>query len=200
MKLRLIMFALIVGAGLTCGCDNGGKGPSWEQIKTLKEERTTLQMQVEQLQGENERLAGQVQTLSVLKPDVRLESLPEVGKIEVSKRTGLYDKDKDGKKETLIVYVCPYDKTGDAIKAGGQVQVKLLDLNAKAGRILLGQWEVAGAKLKESWAGTFMTNYYRLTFDVAEVLTGEEEELTVKVGFTDYIGGKVLTAQRVLKL
>ena len=45
-----------------------------------------------------------------------------------------------------------------------------------------------------------MTNYYRLTFDIAEIPAGQGQELTVKVRFVDYVTGKTLTAQKVIQL
>jgi len=200
MKLQMIIFVSITAAlpVFACGCDNGARRSVRDQIETLSREKTALKSQVEQLQSENEQLTSQVQKLSVLSPEVRLESLPQLDKIEITRRSGLYDKDKDGKKEKLIVYVRPYDKTADALKAPGRVLVQLWNLNAQADQALLGQWEVNAAELKQLWAGTFLTNYYRLTFDVADLLTGDEGELTVKVGFTDYITGKVLHAQKVI--
>jgi len=202
MKLQITIFVPITAALLAfaCGCDSGAGTSLRDQIETLSREKTSLETRVERLQRENEGLTTQVEQLSALGPEVRLEGLAELDRIEIRRRSGLYDKDKDGKKEKLIVYVRPYDKTADALKAPGQVLVQLWDLNAQeADQAILGQWEVAGAELKQLWAGTFMTDYYRLTFDVAELLTGDEGELTVKVTFTDYITGKVLHAQKVIR-
>jgi len=201
MKLQITIFVPITAALLAfaCGCDSGTGTSLRDQIETLSREKTTLKSQVERLQRENEGLTTQVEQLSALGPEVRLEGLAELDRIEIRRRSGLYDKDKDGKKEKLIVYVRPYDKTADALKAPGQVLVQLWDLNAQADRAILGQWEIDAAELKQLWAGTFMTDYYRLAFDVAELLTGDEGELTIKVSFTDYITGKVLHAQKVIK-
>ena len=44
-----------------------------------------------------------------------------------------------------------------------------------------------------------MTSYFRLTFDVSELLGDNEKELTVKVTFTDYITGNILRKQKVIK-
>ena len=184
---------------LVCGCDNGGRRSLQGEFETLSRERTELKRQVEQLQSENEQLTGRVVQLAAMSPEARLEGLPDLDRIELVRRTGLYDKDGDGRKEKLLVYVRPYDKTADKVKAAGKVQVQLWDLNTDADQALLGQWEVAGAELKQLWASTFLTNYYRLTFDVGELLTGDEGELTLNVTFTDYITGKVLHAQKVIK-
>jgi hypothetical protein len=201
MKLQITLFMLIAAVLLAfaCGCDNGSGTSLRDQLETLSREKTTLKSQLERLQRENEGLIEQVEQLSSLGPEVRLEGLAELDSIEISRRSGLYDKDEDGRKEKLIVYVRPYDKTTDTVKAPGQVEVQLWDLNAQADGALLDQWEVGATELKELWAGTFMTNYYRLAFDVTDLLDGDEGELTIKIGFTDYITGKVLHAQKVIK-
>jgi len=201
MRSQITIPASVIAALLilVSGCDNGGRRSLRDKFETLSRERTELKRQVEQLQSENEQLTGRVVQLAAMSPEARLEGLPELDRIELGRRTRLYDKDGDGRKEKLLVYVRPYDKTADSVKAAGKIQVQLWDLNADADQALLGQWEVAGAELKQLWASTFLTNYYRLTFDVGELLTGDEGELTLNVTFTDYITGKVLHAQKVIK-
>ena len=62
------------------------------------------------------------------------------------------------------------------------------------------RFHLAFGVLKMKWASTVMTNYFRLRFDVIELLKdADAEELTVKVTFTDYITGKVLRKQAVIK-
>ncbi|RKY06380.1 MAG: hypothetical protein DRP66_08910 [Planctomycetota bacterium] len=128
IKYRLVVAALAVCA-LVLGCD-GGTEKLFDQIKLLAEERTELKLQVEKLQGENAELTKRAETLSALGPAVRLDVLGRLASIEISGRSGLYDKDKDGTKESLVVYVRTIDDAGDAIKAVGSVEVQLWDLEA----------------------------------------------------------------------
>ncbi len=111
MKLQMIIFVPITAALLAfaCGCDSGTGTSLRDQIETLSREKTTLKSQVKQLQRENEGLTTQVEQLSALGSEVRLESFPQLDKIEITRRSGLYDKEKDGKIEKLIVYVSPFD-------------------------------------------------------------------------------------------
>lgn len=197
MTIPVLVIAALLG--LVCGCDNGG-GPSLQdEFETLSLERMELKRQVEQLQSENDELTGRISQLAALTGEAKLEALPELERIELGRRSGLYDKDGDGRKDKLVIYIKPYDKTADAVKAPGSVKVTLWDLNAGAEGAQLGEWQIGGSELKGAWAGTFLTNYYRLTLDAGQYLTGDEGELTLNVTFTDYIGGKVLTAQKVLK-
>ena len=180
------------------GCENNSQQSLWTQIQQLGQEKTDLKLQVEQLEKENERLESQVATLSSLDREVRLEALSGLERIEISKRSGLYDKDKDGKVESLIVYVQPFDDTGDTIKIVGEVIVQLWDLNRESSKAQIAEWQIEPAQLKQLWAGTFMTSYYRLKFDVENLLTGNEKELMVKIAFTDYLTGRTLRTQRTI--
>ena len=181
------------------GCEStNSKIPLVEQIQTLKEEKKQLISQIERFKAGNEQLKKQIQVLSGL-PEDKLEGLYKLQKIKIGRYTNLYDKDKDGKKEKLIVYIQPIDEEGDIVKAAGAVDVQLWDLNKEAGQALLGQWHVKPDELKKLWFATIITINYRLTFDVADKIDKFEEPLTVRVTFTDYLSGKVFKEQKVIK-
>jgi len=200
MKSQVSLVAAVAAVIMfvVSGCGNNQQS-LWDQIKQLGSEKTELKLQVEKLQAENKQLAQQVETLSVLSPELRLDAIPTVEKIELGKRCGIYDKDRDGIKEKLIVYVCPLDRTADTIKTPGRVTVQLWNLNSNKDKALIAKWQIEPAELIKLWSGTLMTNYYRLKFDVRDLLDGSETELTIKVDFTDYVTGKLLSAQRVIK-
>ena len=200
MKTVTIILAgsLLALAG---GCENANSRQVslTEQIQTLREEKTQLTRQLEQSKTENKQFKKQVQVLAGLKPEVKLENLYNLQKIRITRYTNFYDKDKDGKKEKLIVYIQPIDEDGDIVKAAGAVDVQLWDLNEKDGQALLGQWSVRPDELKKLWFATLITINYRLTFDVADKISNVEGPLTVKVTFTDYLTGKVFEEQKVIK-
>jgi len=181
------------------GCDStGGLSPA-EEIELLKQEKTQLQNQLEQFKSENEQLKKQMRVLSDLPSEARVENLYQVQKIKLTRYTGFYDKDDDGKKEKLIVYIQPIDEEGDVVKATGAVDIQLWDLNRPNGEALLGQWRVEADELKKNWFATLIVINYRLTFDVANIIETLQEAVTVKVTFTDYVSGKVFKEQRVIK-
>jgi hypothetical protein len=182
------------------GCESTSNNhPLKEQINTLRQEKTQLQKQIEESKSENKQLKKQIQVLSGLPHEAGAEKLYSLQRIKISNYTNFYDKDKDGKKEKLIVYIQPIDAEGDIIKAAGDVDVQLWDLNKKDGQALLGQWHVKAEDLKKVWFATLITINYRLTFDVAEEIADFDEPLTVKVTFTDYLTGKVFKEQKVIK-
>jgi len=187
----LIFFILLTG----CATPDDKESPA-VKIEQLTQENTKLQEQVEQINSENKELKDQIQVLSGLPENVKLENLNRLKKIKIGRYTGFFDKDDDGKKEKLIVYIQPTDEQGDTIKVTGSVDVQLWDLNKTNGQAMLGEWKVEANELKELWFETLVSIYYRLTFDVADIVETLEEPLTVKVTFTDYMTGKVFIEQK----
>ena len=184
------------------GCENANsiRTPLVEQIGNLTEQKKQLENQLEQTRAENKQLTKQMHVLSGLPEEVKGENLYRLEKIKIGKYTGFFDKDDDGTKEKLIVYIQPIDEEGDIIKATGAVDVQLWDLDSsEASQALLGQWHVEPGELKKLWFATLVTINYRLTFDIADKVQSFDEPLTVKVTFTDYLSGKVFKEQKVIK-
>ena len=193
-------FCILTFLILVTGCANpNGKESLAVQIEQLTQEKTQLQKQIGQSEIENKQLKQQVQVLSGLPKEVMLENLNRLENVKIGRYTGFFDKDKDGKKEKLIVYIQPVDEQGDTIKAVGAVDVQLWDLNKTDGQALLGEWKVEPGELKKLWFATLVTINYRLTFEVADKIESLEEPLTVKITFTDYMTGKVFKEQKVIK-
>ena len=192
------VFCLCVVAG--CENANSIRTPLVEQIGNLTEQNKQLENQLEQTRAENKQLTKQMHVLSGLPEEVKGENVYRLEKIEIGKYTGFFDKDDDGTKEKLIVYIQPIDEEGDIIKATGAVDVQLWDLDSsEADQALLGQWHVEPGELKKLWFATIVKINYRLTFDIADKVKSFDEPLTMKVTFTDYLNGKVFKEQKVIK-
>jgi len=192
-----IVICAIVSAG---GC--GGKRQSPATKKELISRETELKTRVEQVERENEVLKKQIETLSVLPSGKRAEGVYKVQTIGIGNYTNIYDEDKDGKKETLIVYVSPTDETGDAVKATGEVNIQLWDLSKSGGEAMLGQWTIEPNELKKKWYSSMMSSRYRFTFDVSGVVEDYKAGrpgLTVRVNFVDYLSGRTFSEQKVIK-
>ena len=198
--------ATVLCAALACGmfpcsgCGSGGskESPLLRQIEQLNQDKTNLTIRLEQSQAENQRLTKRIEAISRLPKD-KLENPYEVQRVKLSTYTNIYDKDKDGKKETLIVYLQPIDNEGDIIKAAGTVETQLWDLNNQNGQALLGQWRVEPGELRKCWYATIITTNYRLMFNIAGKIDNIAEPLTVKVTFTDYLTGQIFEDQKVIK-
>lgn len=194
MRFLALIIGLCIIIGL-CGCQGSCNQKLLEENKTLALEYSNLSKQVEDLSNANLALQSQLLTLSGLDPTAKIINIVTVDKIEVAQRTSIYDKDRDGIKESLIVYLKTLDEYGDAIKAAGQVDVELWNLDLPPEQSKIVSWTIKPSELKNKWAGTVMTNYYRLVFDVLPVLDATKGNLTVKVSFTDYLTGKKFSEQ-----
>jgi hypothetical protein len=193
-------FYILIFAFLFAGCQQSNESkPLQLKIERLTQERAQLREDLAQSNSEKEQLEKQIQALSGLPEDVRLDNLYRLQRVKIHRYTDLLDEDEDGKMEKLVVYVQPVDDDGDIIKATGAVDVQLWDLNQTNGEALLGQWSVGVEELKKRWV-TFLVINYRLTFDLTEKVEHLEKPLTVKVTFTDYLSGKVFNEQRVIEL
>ncbi len=191
MKRTEILFAAVVIC-FFAGCENAQKGVA------VVGEMEALRAENVQLSDELAQSREQIQVLSGLGPEVRLENVYDLQAVKIMRFTNLYDKDNDGKKEKLIVYLKPEDEEGDAVKVSGAVDVELWDLARGDGEALIGKWHVDAQSLRQQWLTTMVAANYRLIFDVGGLVEGDEE-LVVKVVFTDYLSGKVFREQMVIK-
>lgn len=198
--IRCRLYIIVAGCllAIVAGCESTPSSSAAEETNTLRQEKRQLIRQLKESRTENKQLKKQLRVISGL-PEDRFENLYNLQRIKITRYTNFYDKDKDGRKEMLIVYIQPIDEEGDIVKATGAVDVQLWDLNKEDGRALLGQWHIGHDELKKLWFATLITINYRLTFDIADKIESFEEPLTVKVTFTDYLSGKVFKEQRVIK-
>jgi len=150
------------------------------------------------LSAEVAQLTKQVESLMGLNKDARTAALSTLRAVELLSKSGLYVNDTTKKKDKLVVYLKPIDDMGDAVKAAGEVNIELWNLNAKPETALIGQWKVSPEELKKKWTSSLMSTHYKLDFDVSDKLTGKEKELTLKTQFTDYLTGKVFKSQLVI--
>jgi len=180
------------------GCQGPSGGTAGSKVDQLTAEIKRLQDQAIVLEGENEVLRRQLEAVSRAPLEVYAREFYGLQSIRLGRYTGFYDKDKDGSKEKLIVYVQPLDEAGDVVKACGTVDVQLWDLSADPNRALLGAWHVEPQSLHTMWFATIVTINYRLVFD-APPAAPRDRPLTVKVVFTEGLTGRVFTEQTVIR-
>lgn len=195
---RWMLIAVLAAGMAGCRSDLDVQTSLWDQIKTLSEEKTELTLQNERLEQENETLTQQVQTLATIDADVRLAALSVPESIRIGRHTGFYDKTNNGTPDELVVYIEVRDAMQDTIKAPGQVRAELWRLSAPPAEARLGAWDISAADLSRTWGRGLTTAYYRLAFPLDGVLADGEKEFTLRVQFTDYQTGRVLTDQRVI--
>ena len=190
-------YLFLLFAVVAAGCENASKKVVIEkENRRLLAENKQLTKNIEKLQAEKDQFAGQLNIVNQLGREVRLEAMPTLNKIELTSRSGLYDKDKNGSLETLRVYVRVVDSDGDAVKIPGSITIQLWNLNAEPDKALLRSWELGPEEIKKLWSGTFMTGYYRLRLDVSDLAVSNNDALTINAVFTDYLSGRIAKAQR----
>ena len=197
MKRWMLIAALAAGmAGSRSHLDV--QASLWEQIKTLSDERTELKLPNERLERENAALTQQVKTLAAIDADVRLAALSVPESVRIGRLTGFYEKTNNSPPDELVVYVEVRDAMQDTVKAPGAVRVELWRLSAPPAEARLGVWDVSASDLSRMWGRGLTTAYYRLTFPLDSVLADGDKEFTLRVQFTDYLTGRILTDQRVI--
>lgn len=201
--MRTITTSIIISAILInivgCGADSHVKNLEDKNFQLIQANQQ-LEKQVEESKTKSKELQKQIEVLSELDGKTRIDSLYDLQTVKLTRYTNFYDKDKDGSKEKLIVYIQPTDSQGDIIKASGSVEVELWDLNRPGNEAMLAKWQVQPDELKKMWYATVVTSNYRLVFDVAEIIKSLDGPFTVKVNFTDYVSGRVFIEQRMVKL
>lgn len=182
-----------------CGVGEGLKDPLELKVEQLQRENADLTSSLEQSRAENKRLEEQIEALVALPEGRRQDNPYRLDRIHITRFTNFYDKNGDGRKEKLIVYVEPIDPEGDSVKAAGTVHVQLWNLNKPSDEALLGQWQVQADELRKLWFDTLVAADYRLTFDAPPGAANHTQPLTVKVTFTDYLTGRIFRDQYVIE-
>jgi hypothetical protein len=171
--------------------------PLLSQIDQLTEQNKQFNAEIEKSKSENQQLKEQVRVLSGLPANVKGQNLYNITQVSIHRYTTISDSNNPGQK-SLLVYLQPMDGSGDKIKAAGQVDVQLWDLDKPAQQALLGQWHVDAQQLQKLWTEFLVLNY-RLKFDVSDSVKDFNKPLTVKIKFTDYLTGRIFEDQKVIK-
>ncbi|MDO8303968.1 MAG: bZIP transcription factor [Sedimentisphaerales bacterium] len=194
--VAFVLCGLLMVTLMGCDAMSSNDRPVWQSNKKLVQEKTEIENKLNALEAENKQLKQQVETLGSLDKNIRMENLYEIQSITVVGSTGIYTKEK-GQKPQLMVYFAPIDKHGDSIKASGSVEVQLWNIADKANEALINQWQVGPGTLKKDWGIALMNSFYRLALDLPDNMP-EKGDFVVRISFTDYLSGKVLTARQTI--
>jgi hypothetical protein len=195
MRAMLIALSALMVMTLT-GCERSLKEdlPVWQSNKRLLEKTDQLENQVRTLEADNKQLKQQVDTLGSIGKEMRLESLYNIGSINIVSSTGIYTK-KKGQPPELLVYFSPIDQSGDAIKAAGKLDVELWNIASKENEALIHKWEIGPESLAKHWGTGLMSSFYRVSLQLPENMP-KSGDFVVRLSFTDYLSGKILTARQ----
>jgi outer membrane murein-binding lipoprotein Lpp len=184
------------------GCVGPGK-PS--PVASMQKQVLALEAQVSQLQ---QRVANQEETiedqrkqitdLQELGPNRPLRLAPLEG-IRFASLSGGYDPTGSGNDQGIVLYVQPYDADGDAIKAAGDLSVRLFNLNDPAGPQLISQCTWNAEQLRKMWNQLLMTGHFS-----AVCLWPKDyqppRQVTAQAQFLDFLTGKTFTCQAVFNI
>ncbi len=191
-----LFLAMVLLTG--CGVGSARMSPAELKARRLEQEKAQLAGQLEQREVEVAQLQAQIKARSAL-PEGKRENPYTISAVKITRLTGFYDKDGDGRREKLLVYFQPVDPDGDILKAAGSVNVQLWNLNNPGGQALLGQWQVQPQELRKLWFDSLVSSSYRLTFDAPVSTDALAVPLTVKVTFADYLTGQLFLGQQVIE-
>lgn len=198
MRIKFIAIAVLLL--IISGCENNKYEKSIEKKNLeLTQANEQLEKQLQQTETQNKELRRQVETLSSLDTNKRLSGLYKLKSVKITKHTNFYDRDKDGTKEKLIVYLQPMDVQGDLIKASGSVEAELWDLSKDGKEAMLAKWRIEPQELKEIWFAGVLKGNYRLMFDISDIIKSFDGQYIVKTVFTDYLSGRVFNEQHIIK-
>ena len=198
---RLTAVCALAAASLTApGC----------AVPKEKYDRTATQLTeareaLRKLQGDRDGLQAvvidQQKQIRVLQRlgEGRMEKLFHVRRIALGRYTGGADLDGVEGDDGIKVYLRPIDQEGSVVKTAGEVRIGLFDLAADPQDNLIGEYEFTVEQVSKQWSGGFMA--YHFSFECPwKLAPPARDEITVRVQFTDYLTGKVFTAQKLCKV
>ena len=202
MNARALIFAVSVMVGVITvpGCETPQpqNAQHTADLPTPETELIKLKDHLEKLQESFTEQAEQIRSLQGLGVK-RLEKLFYAERIELTRHTGGVNTDGIDGDDAIKVYLRPIDRDGSVLKAAGDVRIRLFDLAAAANANLIAEYEWTVEEISEHWSSGFLA--YHFSFVCPFKTTGPaHDEITVRAEFTDYLTGKVLSAQKLCKV
>ena len=194
-----IIVITLVTFGIMCsGCSSGARELELKQeLDLIRSENIKLRKQVESLTVKVDSFDKRIKTLSQL-GDKRLDLLYTVKKITLGRHTGGVDTDKKPGHDAIVVYLSLTDQYGSKLKAAGSVQIKLYDLATEEGKNnLIGNFSYTPEEAAKEWISGLLSYNYKFRCPWPPARTPVNNQITVRVSFTDYLTGKTHTAQKV---
>ena len=90
-KISIVLFAAVM---FLSGCESSQKQTDWDKISKLDNLRMDLEQRISKLEEENQQLRSQITKLTSIDQEARQKVISRLARIEISSRSGLFDKDK----------------------------------------------------------------------------------------------------------
>jgi hypothetical protein len=196
MTKSLALLALLMMLG-GCGPTQAEFDQSRNEAVELRQQVAAVRVELEGLQNTINEQRQQVDTLMNL-GDKRLELLYQVQRLQVGRYTGGVNTDNRPGDDAVKVMFSPIDQQGSELKAAGSLTVELYDLAAPADRNLVGKCSYSVQDMSRFWYSGFATYHYSVVCPFMS--PPRHEEITIRIAFTEYLTGKVFTAQTTAKV
>ncbi len=185
---------MLCAAALTLiGCQSDGRLDYERRISTLQQQIDRQKEQIAAQQATIDELQRQLQVARGLS-DKDLQNIYYPERIEILGLSGGENLDGQPGDDGVVVYLRPVDRDGDAIKAAGEVRIRLFDLQAPEGHTLVGEYVFPVEKLRSCWFGKFMTYHYALHCPWQHGPPAHRE-ITIRATFIDYLTRRAMSAQ-----
>lgn len=177
---------------LHAGCSNKPNAANIElrkQIQTLEEQQADLQRRHLADQATIASLKSSQEVIPTLGED-RLSRLFTTHGLKFNRLTAADDSE-------LRVYITPTDDDGEPLKAAGSFKIEAFDLSLPDNQ-RIGSWSFDVQQSRQAWNGSALLYVYALKCPWPSPPVNDD--LTIKVTFTDELTGRSFTEQRALKV
>lgn len=202
IAMRRIILGMLLTVGVLAGCEDMQR----QQEVKLEDQRDAalahageLSRQVVELSAKVESQKKQIDTLQKL-GDKRMENVFSVESIEIDRHSGGINTDRHPGQDAVKVFLKPRDKQGHVIKAAGDVKIQLFDLAQPKEKMLVAEYNYPSRDIGKHWVGGMFASQYSFECPVTGQNRPAHPDINLRVTFTDYLTGKTLTAQKLLKL
>lgn len=191
--------ALAFGLAFAClGC-NTRPDAHIAQIQELEDKLAAQGRSLAEKDATLAQQAAEIQRLRGMDDRTRYDRLVRVDRIGLDRLSGMYDDNRDGVPDGIVLYVRLYDADNDVLKAAGSVRVSLYDLSLPEGQQSLARLDYSAEELKPLWFGRFMTSHYTLRLPFGpNCRKPSGQTVTAVVVFTDLLTGRSFEAQKAL--
>jgi hypothetical protein len=137
-------------------------------------------------------------------PDIA-EFVPQVVDISVGRLSHARDLDRDGRPDTLMVYVHPRDSRGRFIQMVGEVRINAIILPEAEDAITIGRERFGPGEVRDAYRSGITGTHYAIEVRLslpegADLEWIEQQQATVRVTFIDGQTGLRHTAERAIDL
>jgi len=183
---------------LVCYLASGGcQGPHnyTNENDKLRRENLYLSTQVKKLENAVQLGQSQARVLEARADrgqairGVEQSDIPQVAAIEFSRLSGAVDTDGDGRDDVIRVYVRPVDHLGRFLPAIGPAVVQAVAILPDREPEVLAHRKLSPKQFEASYRTGLTGSHFTLELPLPASWSGEVEQVTVKLTFTDAATG-----------